>query len=148
MTVSPHEIERCAAITEIDGRQVVAHLIRPVTTIRDITQAKLTTSVNSPTFHLSIVKPSTGVCVACCKVYRPAAGTEIDGWQIVAHLARTASAFRQVANAELALKPKTSPALHLPIVEPGTGMPATCSKLHRDAAGTQEDRWQVIAHFR
>src|SRR3546814_11453352 len=61
------------------GGQVVAHLVRPVTSIDPISIPELSRIVFAPTFHRSIIQQGTCVIVASSNGYCCAIGTQVDG---------------------------------------------------------------------
>ena len=92
----------CAVAAEVDDRQVVAHLVSPVTAILRVAVPELAVAVVAPALHRTTVEDHTHQIVAGKDRQCRAAGAEIDDRQVVAHLLETGTTIIRVAVPELA----------------------------------------------
>ncbi len=101
---------------QVHGSQVVAHFAGSITAMCRVTLTELTVKVFAPALYASVIENRARMQVArgdrdCCF-----ASAEVDGGQIIAHLARVIAAIRRVAQTE-PTKRIATPALYAPVVQ-------------------------------
>jgi hypothetical protein len=120
---------------EVDGRKIIAHLIRIVASPVGVAEPELTVTVKAPAPYGTIIKEGTGVILSCSDLCGGAAGAEVDGRKIIAHLIRIVASPVGVAEAELT-EEIIAPALDRAIIEEGAGMFSASHDLGGSAAAT------------
>ena len=110
-----------AAGAEVDGGQVVAHLVRAVAAVVGVAEAELADVVAPPALDGGVVEQRAGVVAAGADGGGGASGAEVDGGQVVAHLAGAVATGVGVAEAELPVA-VVAPALDGGVVEQGAGV--------------------------
>ena len=110
-----------AAGAEVDGGEVVAHLAGAVAAGGGVAEAELAVGVVAPALDGAVVEEGAGVAAAGGDGGGGAAGAEVDGGEVVAHLAGVVAAVGGVAEAELA-DGVEAPALDRPVVEERAGV--------------------------
>ena len=113
------EIRAYVVRAEIYSGQVIAHLIRPITTIVCIANPELAIVVVTPTLHGIVVEERTRVPVTHRDCRCRTTCAEIYSGQVIAHLTRPITAMVCIANPELAI-PVAPPTLHGFVVEERT----------------------------
>ena len=135
VTVAASDCDRGAACTQVDGFQVVAHLIRTVTKTVSATGSELAIDSPSPAFDVTTVQHRTRVKAAGSDCDRGAVFTQVDGFQVVAHLIRAVTKTVSATGSELAID-SPSPAFDVTTVQQRTRMCATGGDCDRCAACT------------
>ena len=90
-------------VPRLDGGEVVAHLAGVVAPVGRVAEAELAVAVVAPALDGGVVEQGAGVVAAGGDGGGGAAGAEVDGGEVVAHLAGAVAAVGGVAEAELAV---------------------------------------------
>ena len=135
-----------AAGAEVDGGEVVAHLAGCVAAVVGVAQAELPVAVVAPALDGAVVEERAGVVAAGGDRGGGAAGAEVDGGEVVAHLAGLVAAVVGVAEAELAVA-VVAPALDGAVVEQRAGVVVAGGDRGGGAAGAEVDGGKVVAHL-
>ena len=133
-------------ISEVYGRQFVAHLPGFVTAILRVAVPELAGIVYAPALHRTIVEDRTAELISAIEVDSGSAGTKVDHREAVAHLAGPVTTGVRVAVPELAVK-IVAPALHRSVLEDRTGEVPSGSDHDRCWAGTKVDHREAVAHL-
>ena len=128
-----NQAETTLAAAKIHWRQVVAHLIGFITTIRTIAKTELAMPVIAPAFGLIIVEPGAGVGVAGRDLQGATADAQADGWKLVTHFIGLIAAHVHIAETELT-PGIGAPTFDLPVIEPGATVRIASGDLQRAAA--------------
>ena len=136
-----------AACAEVDGGEVVAHLARLVPDVRAASVAEIAPVPEAPALGGVVVEEGAGVEVAGGDGECGAACAEVDGGEVVAHLAWLVADPDVAAVAELTVD-ALSPALDGVVVEEGAGVASAGGDGECGAACAEVDRGEVVAHFR
>ncbi len=131
---------------ELGDREVVAHLAGPVAVRGGVALAELARRRVAPALELAVVERGAGVVPARRDAGGGASAAEVDGGEVVAHLAGRAADDDGLADAELALQ-AVAPALDRAVVEEGTSMEVGGGDRGRGPAGAEVDGGQVVAQL-
>src|SRR6185436_15882688 len=87
---------------QIDHGKVIPHLARIVAAVLNVAEAELAEEVSTPAFDLASLQEGARLAPADRDGSGALARAEVDGRQVIPHLARIIAAVLHVAEAELA----------------------------------------------
>ncbi|CAB5064767.1 unannotated protein [freshwater metagenome] len=135
-----------ASGAEVDGGEVVSHLAGVVAPVARVTEPQLAVVVLAPALDGVVVEDRAGVPHARIDGLGGASGAEVDGGEVVSHLAGVVTPVVGVPVAEFTNLVE-SPTLHRVVVEEGTRVISAGCQRKRGASGAEVDGGEVVSHF-
>ena len=146
MVAVARHVHGAEAAAEVNGVEIVTHLVGAVAAVGGVAEAELAAVVVAPALHRVVIEQGAGVVLPGGDLHRSAAGAEIDGEQAGPHLVGVVASAGGVTVAEVAVA-VVAPALHRAAAEQGAGVVgAQGHGLHR-GPGAEIDGGQAGPHL-
>ena len=134
--------------TEVNGREVIPHLVGPIARVGRVSDAESAVAIAPPALHAAIVQHCAGVVAPRADFGRSPPGTEVDCREVIApHLADGVSDVSRPRPLTGPSRAVVAPALHAAVVQQGARVISAGSDVCCRPVSSQRSECEVFAHL-